>query len=74
MAVSIITLKEDIKNAFIAEKDKTDNQPESIDKIADAIAKAVAAQIVQGINTTVVLPVLASPAGPVSGSITLQAS
>ena len=74
MPVSISTLKSGIKAAFDAEKGQTDNQDASIDRIAGAIANAVATQIVQGINTAVVVPVLASPAGPVTGSITITAS
>jgi hypothetical protein len=72
--VSISTLKLAIKAAFDAEKDKTDNQQASIDRIADAIANAVAVQIVQGINTAIVLPALVSPTGPVTGTITITAS
>ncbi|MDR2449784.1 MAG: hypothetical protein LBD52_07485 [Prevotellaceae bacterium] len=74
MSVSISTLKTAIKAAFDAEKDKTDDQFGSIDRISEAIAKAVATQIVQGINTAEVVPVLAAPNGPVSGSITITAA
>jgi tRNA A37 threonylcarbamoyltransferase TsaD len=74
MAVSISTLKTAIKAAFNAEKDKTDDQAGSIDRIAGAIAEAVAEQIVQGINTATVMPALAAPNGPVTGSITITAS
>jgi len=74
MPVSISTLESGIKAAFNAEKDKTGDQQASIDNIAKAIANAVAAQIVQGINTAIVVPALVSPAGPVSGTITITAS
>jgi ferritin-like metal-binding protein YciE len=74
MAVSISTLKEEIKAAFDAEKEQTDNQQASINRIAEAIADAVAKQIVQGINTATVTPVLASSTGSVTGTITIEAS
>jgi hypothetical protein len=73
MAVSINTLKEAIKAAFDAEKEKIDDQSGSIDRIAEAIADAVATQIVQGINTAMVTLVLAAPNGPVTGNITITA-
>lgn len=74
MSVSKSTLKAQIKAAFDAEKRQTDNQDASIDRIAKKIANAAAAQIVQGINTAIVVPVLACPVGAVTGSITITAS
>ncbi|MCD8173810.1 MAG: hypothetical protein LUD76_10220 [Alistipes sp.] len=80
MAVSLSKLEEDIKAAFDAEKNKTENPDQSIANIAKAIAVAVAEQIVQGINTAEVtnVPNLTAPSmgGPVTGSIdtTLKAT
>lgn len=76
MAVSTSTLKTAIKAAFNNEKDKIDGQDASIDRLSEAIAKAVAIEIVQGIDTAVVTPVLVAPAtgGPVTGTITIKAS
>lgn len=72
MGVSITTLKHQIKAAFDAEKDKTDDQAGSIDRISEAIAEAVAAQIVQGVNTATATPELVSAQGPVTGTITIK--
>lgn len=48
---------------MLAERDKTDNPEASADRIAEAITNAVAAAIVEGVNT----------AGPVTGTITASA-
>ncbi len=76
MAVSINTLKSEIKAAFDAEKGQTADQDKSIDRIAGAIAEAVAKQIITGIDTATVTPVLVAPpmGGAVTGTITLKAS
>ncbi len=74
MSVSIEALTAGIKAAFDNEKNQTDNQQASIDRLAKNIAKAVADQIVQGINTATVVPALTSPVGAVTGSITITAS
>lgn len=74
MPVSEIRLKAAIKAAFDREKNEIDNQQASIDRIAAAIAEAVADQIVEGINTAVVTPALVSPSGAVTGVITIKAS
>lgn len=68
-------MKSEIKAAFNSEKGQTDNQDESIDRIAGAIADAVAKQIVAGINTATVTPVLVAPptGGAVTGTITIKA-
>jgi type I site-specific restriction-modification system R (restriction) subunit len=74
MAVDTDKLKKEIEEALNKESKKTADQEDSIKQIAVAIAEAVATQIVEGINTTTVIPVLESSAGPVSGKITLKAS
>lgn len=76
MAVSISTLKSEIKTALNAEKGQTGNQDASIDRIAAAIAEAVAKQIIAGIDTATVMPVLTAPpmGGAVTGIITIKAS
>lgn len=74
MGVSKTALKEQIKAAFNAEKDRTDDQAGSIERISEAIADAVALQIVQGVNTATVVPTLASPSGPVTGTIVITST
>ena len=75
MAVSISQLKTAIKAAFDGEKNQTDDQQGSIDRISQAIAEACATAIVQGVNTAVVTPVLLdSLNAPVTGTITIVAS
>lgn len=76
MAISIDTLTKEIKAAFDAEKEQTSDQDASIQRIAAAIATAVAKQIVTGIDTATVTPVLVAPpaGGPVTGTITLKAN
>ena len=56
---------------MLAERDKTDNPEASADRIAESITNAVAAAIVEGVNTAVI--VLANTAGPVTGTITASA-
>ncbi len=75
MAISESKIKEAVKAAFEGEKEKTDDQSGSIDRISGAIAKVVAAQIQEGINSAVITPVLTAPAGggPVGGTITIEA-
>lgn len=76
MAISISALKSEIKAAFDAEKGQTADQDKSIDRIAGAIAEAVAKQIVTGIDTATVTPILTAPpmGGAVTGTITIKAS
>ena len=56
---------------MLAERDKTDNPEESADRIEESITNAVAAAIVEGVNTAVIT--LANTAGPVTGTITASA-
>ena len=56
---------------MLAERDKTDNPEASADRIAESITNAVAAAIVEGVNTAVIT--LANTAGPVPGTITASA-
>lgn len=56
---------------MLAERDKTDNPEASADRIAESITNAVAAAIIEGINTAVIT--LANTAGPVTGTITASA-
>ena len=56
---------------MLAERDKTDNPAASADRIAESITNAVAAAIVEGVNTAVIT--LANTAGPVTGTITASA-
>ena len=56
---------------MLAERDKTDNPEASADRIAESITNAVAAAIVEGVNTAVIT--LANTAGPVKGTITASA-
>ena len=56
---------------MLAERDKTDNPEASADRIAGAITNAVAAAIVDGVNTAVIT--LANAAGPVTGTIIASA-
>lgn len=76
MAISISALKSEIKEALNAEKGQTADQDKSIDRIAGAIAEAVAKQIVTGIDMATVTPVLMAPpmGGTVTGTITLKAT
>lgn len=76
MPVSIDTLTKEIKAAFDAEKAQTSDQDASIQRIAAAIAAAVAKQIVAGIDTATLTPVLVAPpmGGAVTGTITIKAS
>lgn len=76
MAVSVSSLKKEIKAAFVAEMEQTGDLEACIDRIAGAIAEAVATEIVNGIDTTTVTPVLVAPptGGPVTGTITLKAT
>ena len=75
MAVSISGLKTAIKAAFDAEKNQTDDQQGSIDRISQAIAEACATAIVEGVNTAVVVPMLTdSLNAPVTGTIEITAS
>lgn len=76
MAISIDTLTKEIKAAFDAEKKQTSDQDASIQRIAAAIAKAVAKQIAAGIDTATVTPVLVAPpaGGAVTGTITIKSN
>ncbi|MDR3134255.1 MAG: hypothetical protein LBU42_09620 [Prevotellaceae bacterium] len=74
MAVSIDTLKGAIKDAFDREKEEKTDQEESIKRLSEAIAKAVAVQILAGINSATVTPALAAPNGPVTGTIKIEAT
>ena len=56
---------------MLAERDKTDNPEASADRIAESITNAVAAAIVEGVNTAVIT--LANTDGPVTGTITASA-
>ena len=56
---------------MLAERDKTDNPEASADRIAESITNAVAAAIVERVNTAVIT--LANTAGPVSGTLTASA-
>ncbi len=56
---------------MLAERDKTDNPEASADRIAESITNAVAAAIVEGVNTAVIT--LANTPGPVTGTITASA-
>ena len=56
---------------MLAERDKTDNPEASADRIAESITNAVAAAIVEGVNTAVIT--LANTAGPGTGTITASA-
>lgn len=71
MPVQKSTLQKAIKSAYIAEMDKTSDPEESIDRIAEAIANAVAAAIVEGVNSAVIT--LSNTAGPVTGTIIASA-
>lgn len=51
---------------MLAERDKTDNPEASADRIAESITNAVAAAIVEGVNTAVIT--LANTAGPSNGN------
>jgi len=73
MAVSKTVLMKAIKAAFDNEKEQTDNQQDSIDRIANAISDAVADAIVQGVNTAMISLVAPAGGGPVTGTITASA-
>jgi hypothetical protein len=62
------TLKAQLKAAFQAQSAKTDNPEAALEDLAGMIATAVDAYIKSATITNV--PVLTSPAGPVSGTIT----
>ena len=68
MAVDLNNIKQVVKAAFEAEKNRTDDQNGSIDRIAGAIAQAASTAAVQAVNTSVIS--LAAPNGPVTGTIT----
>lgn len=67
MSLNTLKLKSDIKAAFDAQKNKPDNQQQAIDDLADKIAEAVE-YYVKSINV-ISTPVLSSPSGPVTGTI-----
>lgn len=68
MALNKVQLKADIKAAFDAQKTKTSDPDAAINDIADKIATAID-NYVKTITITSI-PVLTSPAGPVTGTIT----
>ena len=67
MSLNRLQLKNDIKTAFDAQKNKTENQDQAIDDLADKIATAVE-NYVKSI-TIISTPALTSPSGPVTGTI-----
>jgi hypothetical protein len=68
MALNKDTLKGQIKAAFQAQAGKTDNPDAALDDLSDKIAIAIDAYIKSAtINN---IPVLTSPSGPVTGTIT----
>jgi hypothetical protein len=71
MAISIQAMKTALKAAFDAEKDQTDDQEASIDRITTAMAQTIAEQIEQGINTAVIALNLTVDGVPVDGTITI---
>lgn len=64
-------MKTALKAAFDAEKDQTDDQEASIDRITTAMAQTIAEQIEQGINTAVIAMNLTVDGVPVDGTITI---
>jgi hypothetical protein len=68
MALVKNILKTQLKAAFQAQASKTDNPEAALDDLADQIANAVDAYIKSATITNA--PVLTSPSGPVSGTIT----
>lgn len=68
MSLNRLKLKQDIKIAFDAQKNKTENQDQAIDDLADKIALAVE-DYVKSITVTST-HALVSPSGAVTGTIT----
>lgn len=71
MANEKATLKAAFLAAYNAQINTTTAQPQPITAISDAQANAIVAAIISAIATTTVIPVLTSPSGPVTGTITL---
>ncbi len=65
-------MKTALKAAFDAEKNQTDDQEASIDRITTAMAQTIAEQIEQGINTAVVSLNLTVDGVPVEGTIAIK--
>lgn len=76
MPISKTTLKSQIKAAFEAAKANTSDAETALDVLCEAMALAIATQIQAGVQTAIYtnVPVLISPAGPVSGVITTTAT
>ena len=68
MSLNKATLHAQIKQAFLDQKNKTDNPDAAIEDIAAKLSTAID-NYVRGINVASV-PVLTSPSGPVTGTIT----
>jgi poly-gamma-glutamate capsule biosynthesis protein CapA/YwtB (metallophosphatase superfamily) len=68
MPLNKATLKTQIKAAFVAQQNKTDNPDGALDDLATKISDAIDAYVKQMTVTSV--PVLTSPSGPVTGTIT----
>lgn len=71
MAISIPDLKNALKAAFEAEKEQTENQDASIERITTAMARAIAEQVERGINTASIGISLTAAGVPVEGEITI---
>lgn len=74
MAGEKAALKAAILAAFQAQIDSTDDQPGPITAISEDFADGIVDAVISAINTTTVVFVLAAPNGPVTGTITLQAT
>ena len=71
MAGEKAALKATLLAAYNAQIDSTDDQPGPITALSEDQASAIVDIIIAAINATTVLPVLTSPSGPVTGTITL---
>lgn len=65
-------LKAALLAGFNAQINSTTAQPTPITQLSDAQATAIINAIKTAIDTTLVLPVLVAPNGPVTGTITLK--
>ena len=74
MAGEKAALKATLLAAYNAQINSTTAQPAPIIELSEDQAGAIVDIIIQAINATLVIPVLTSPSGPVSGSITLSST